>query len=194
VGLVLRTERGPSATLAATGVAVTLLEELQFTLGEGPTVDAVRTGRLVLQPDLAGSGPGRWPAFAPDALEAGIRAAFALPLLIGTVRLGCLALYRHHVGALSDGELAEALSFGDVATAVLLHVQAAGADGPVTLIEDRAEVHQATGMISVQAGVPLGQALVLLRARAFALDRPITAVAREVLAGVLAFSDEDTGG
>lgn len=185
VGLVLRTGDGPVATVAASGEQVALMEELQFTLGEGPCVTAVATRRPVLEADLARSGPPRWPAFTAGALDAGIRAVFALPLLIGTVRLGSFALYRKRAGPLSDHAFAEALSFADVATAVLLHLRAHRADGPMRLIEDRAEVHQATGVVSVRAGVPLEQALVLLRARAFATDRPVSAVARDVLSGVL---------
>jgi hypothetical protein len=139
----------------------------------------------VLQPDLAATGPARWPAFSAGALDAGLRAVFALPLLIGTVRLGSLALYREGAGSLSDPAFAEALTFADVATAVLLHLQAGLPGEPIRLVEDRAEVHQASGMVSVRAGVSLAQALLLLRARAFASDRPISAVARDVLDGVL---------
>jgi GAF domain len=193
VGLVLRTDVGPVTTVAVTGGAVALVEELQFTLGEGPGVDAVRTGRPVLQPDLAHTGPTRWPAFCAGALGAGIAAVFALPLLIGRVRLGSLDLCRDRSGGLSDAEFAEALSFADVATTVLLHLQADGADGPIALLEDRAEVHQATGVISVQASVGLGQALSLLRARAYAAERPITAVARDVLSGAVQFTGDDEG-
>ena len=60
-------------------------------------------------------------------------------------------------------------------------------------VEDHAEVHQATGMVSVQAAVPLGQAIGLLQANAFAKGRPITAVARDVLTGRMRFSNDDRG-
>ena len=49
-------------------------------------------------------------------------------------------------------------------------------------------MHQAAGMVSVQAGVSLAEALVLLRARAFAVERPVLDVARDVLARVVTFS------
>jgi len=52
-GLALMTERGPAGTLAATDGPATELEELQFTLGEGPCVDASTSGRPALHPDLA---------------------------------------------------------------------------------------------------------------------------------------------
>ena len=198
VGLVLMTHEGPAGTVAVTDGAAAKLEDLQFTLGEGPCVEASRTGRPVLQPELEATGPARWPVFAPSALDIGIQAIFAFPLRLGAIRLGVLDLYRDRSGPLSDAELAEALAFADSATMMLLHLQSLTPDedgplGAVPVVEDRAEVHQATGMVSVQAGVPLGQAIGLLQARAFATGRPIGAVARDVLAGLMQFSNDDHG-
>lgn len=198
VGIVLMSDDGPAGTIAVTDSSAATLEDLQFTLGEGPCVDASRTGRLVLQPDLVATGPMRWPGFAAGALEVGVRAVFAFPLRMGGIRLGVLDLYRDRAGALTDEELAEALSFADAATTVLLHLQsldpdAGGPLGALPVVEDRAEVHQATGMVSVQAGVPLGQALALLQARAFATGGPISALAREVLNGAVRFSNDAEG-
>ena len=51
----------------------------------------------------------------------------------------------------------------------------------------RAVVHQATGMVSVQRGVVVDDALALLRAYAFAEDRPVGDVAADVVGGVLRF-------
>lgn len=108
-----------------------------------------------------------------------------------------LDLYRDVPGVLTDHQLAEALSFADAATSILLHLQSQDLDrsdsGPVHVIEDRAEVHQATGMIAVQADVTLGQALVLLRARAFAAERPIISLAHDVLAGDVRFASDEDG-
>jgi hypothetical protein len=55
----------------------------------------------------------------------------------------------------------------------------------------RAQVHQAAGMISVQLGVSLAEALVRLRARAFAEDRLIAEVAADVVARRLRFGEHD---
>jgi hypothetical protein len=194
VGMALMTEDGPAGTVAATDGSALELEDLQFSLGEGPCVDASRSGRPALHPDLAQSGPQRWPGFTAGAAAAGLAAVFALPLRVGGIRLGVLDLYRTTTGALSDEELAHALSYADAATAVLLHLQAAavGLDPPLdslTVLDDRAEVHQATGIVSVQAAVPLQEALLLLRARAYAEQRPISSLADDVLHGVVDFSD-----
>jgi len=133
-----------------------------------------------------------------------VRAVFAFPLQVGGIRLGVLDLYRDTAGELSRPELADALSFADAATQLLLDLQArdtAPADTArgvpphlLAVLDDRAEVHQATGVVSVLAGVSLAQALALLRARAFAEDRPIGDLARDVLDGVVRFGADDEDG
>jgi hypothetical protein len=195
VGLALMTDDGPAGTVAATDSSALELEELQFSLGEGPCVDASVSGRPVLQPDLGRTARQRWPVFAAGAEDAGLAAVFAFPLRVGGIRVGVLDLYRTTAGVLSDDELADALCFADAATALLLHLQAqdAGVGLPLdslTVLDDRAEVHQATGVVSVQAVVGLQDALLLLRARAYADQRPIGKLAHDVLIGVVDFSDD----
>jgi hypothetical protein len=194
VGLAFMTDEGPAGTVAATDGTALELEELQFSLGEGPCVDASRTGRPVLQPDLTRTARSRWPAFAAGAEAAGLAAVFAFPLRVGGIRVGVLDLYRTTAGVLSDEELADALSFADASTTLLLHMQGedAGWGPPVeslTVLDDRAEVHQATGVVSVQADVSLQEALLLLRARAYAEQRSFSELAVDVLDGVVDFRD-----
>lgn len=197
-GLILMTDSGPAGTVAASDDAATTMEDLQFTLGEGPCVDSSTTGRPALHPDLASSGPARWPIFCAGALRAGICAVFAFPLRIGAIRLGVLDLYRDSPGPLTNRQLAEALSFADVATTILLHLETTPAPGSEDetglgeVIGHRAVVHQATGFVSVQAGVGLTEALALLRAAAFSSGSPIASVARDVLVGTVRF-DGDNG-
>jgi hypothetical protein len=133
--------------------------------------------------------------FAAGAEAAGLAAVFAFPLRVGGIRVGVLDLYRTTAGILSDDDLADALCFADAATAMLLHLQAqdAGLVPPLdslTVLDDRAEVHQATGIVSVHAAVSLQDALLLLRARAYAEQRPIGTLAHDVVNGVVDFSDD----
>lgn len=201
VGLTLMSEGDAPAGLVAAsdGVAV-VLEELQFTLGEGPCVQASRSGRPVLVPDLpraatsSGAGPVEWPLFAAAALESGVGAVFAFPLRIGAIRVGVLDLYREAAGELTAPDVAEALAYARAATTVLLHVQSEAApQGPrdrgepwtIPVLDDRTVVHQATGMVSVTAGVGMAEALLLLRARSYSEGRSINDVASDVVDGVL---------
>ena len=123
----------------------------------------------------------------------GSRAVFALPLQVGAIRVGVLDLYRDTAGALSPEELSEALTFADAAThapagpAGRGHRRGGVLARALAVLDDRAEVHQATGVVSVRAGVGLAEALVLLRARAYAEERPIGDLARDVLDGVVEF-------
>lgn len=201
VGLALMTARGPEELVAATDDKATVIEELQFSLGEGPCVDASSLGRPVLRPRLRDTAPSHWPShwpgLGPAALDRGIEAIFAFPLHVGAIPLGVLDLYRDNPGTLNRADLAEALSFADVATRILLHLQDqmppdGGLHPDLILADhDHTEVHQATGMIAVQAAVGLAEALLLLRASAYSTERAILAVAYHVVRGTLRFPPEN---
>lgn len=185
----------------ATDTISSRLEELQFTLGEGPCVEAFTTGGLVLAPDLrAVASRSAWPGFAGEALEAGAGAVFAFPLQVGAIRLGALDLYRVGSGSLDTEQLADAVGFAELVLGVLLDTQGeseggppdgAGGSGAGAGSAGRVEVHQATGMVSVQMGVSLTVALVRLRAYAYVHSQAVHEVAGDVLARRLRFVPED---
>ena len=189
VGLIL-TGHDPG-TIAASDDAASLVMDLEFISGEGPTIDAHRSGQSVLEPELATAT--RWPAFAPEAMAAGAAAMFALPLRIGAARFGALTFYRDRPGPLGERLLADAVAMGDVASEITLRLQARVPPGSLHEVLDqlatkRTVVYQATGMILVQLGVDLEEALAALRARAYASGRPVGEVAADVVAGTLRFS------
>ncbi len=186
-GVMLMSGDIPSGSLCTTNDVSHLIEELQYTLGEGPCVDAYRQDSVVAEPDLADPVTRRWFAFTPPALEAGVRAVFGFPLRVGTVRLGALNLYRDWPGSLSDDQHADALVVADVAARWVLEAQAgAPADAMAKGLEIGADfhfvVHNAAGMVSVQQGVSITEALIRLRAYAFSNDRPLAEVAEDVVA------------
>jgi len=197
VGLALITADGHQGVVTATDGAAQTMEDLQFTLGEGPCLDASSDGSPVLQPDVARTAPSRWPGYGPAVLEAGIAAVFAFPLQVGAIRLGVLDLYRDTPGNLDDRELSEALAFADAATAILLHLQEqtdAGDDVHPQLADPlgtHTEIHQATGIIAVQAAVGLAEALLLLRGHAYAAESTSLDIARDVVGRRLHFYPED---
>ncbi|MEV0457101.1 GAF and ANTAR domain-containing protein [Catellatospora methionotrophica] len=174
------------------------LEEWQLTYGQGPCVDAFTRGGPVIAPDLRSSESlTRWPVFSPAALNSGARAVFALPLQIGAIRLGVLDLYRARPGAMSSYELADALAFAD-ATAMMVIDDAAGLqpdtaelawqrDDPTA---HQVQVHQATGMIIAQLGASAEIAFARLRAYAYAHDRRLGDVARDVVERRLRFEPD----
>jgi hypothetical protein len=171
--------------LAASDALIASVDDLQFQLGEGPCLEADRTGGPVLAPDL-GAALGRWPAFSVAAVAQGVSAVFAFPLQIGSIRHGVLSLYRTIPGALSSRDEVDAITVARIATHVLLDLNAATVPGdlPSRLDEvgdHRAHVHQATGMIAAQLETDVGNALSRLRAHAWAHSRSIDDVAAEVV-------------
>jgi len=191
-GIMLMSGDVPQGSVCSTDRVSTVLEQLQFTLGDGPCLEAYNHDRPVLVPDLAHPSAGRWLAFTGPAMEAGARAVFGFPLRIGAARLGALSLYRQWPGQLTDDQHADALVMADVAAEAILLLQADAAPGGLSAeLEAGSDfhyvVHQATGMVAVQLEVTVGQALVRLRAHAFGNERPLTTVAQEVVARTLRF-------
>jgi len=179
--------------MSVTDAVSELLAELQLTLGEGPSPDAAADGGPVLISDLDQTETDRrWPMFAPAARQAGAGAIFTFPLRIGAIRAGVMGLYRDRPGPLSDMHLGDALIFADVAA--LLLISADHADGgrvnagagpggqPAELAGHRAEIDQATGMLTEQLGVGVMEAFIRLRAYAYAHDRPLADLARDIVA------------
>lgn len=195
----LHTEAGGLGVAAASGPLARTVDTLQATLGEGPTIDASAAGHPVLVPDLATVPAGRWPAFGPAAQTRGVAALFAFPLRVGAARLGTLSLHRCTPGALDGRQTALALAFSALAVEALLDAQAGHADAgtgtgegsPDDLLDGQYVVYQAQGMTMVDLGVSLADALVRLRARAFADGRPLHEVARDVVDGRLRLEPDE---
>lgn len=180
--------------LAVAGRLSGQVEDLQFALGEGPCVEAFDHGVPALEPDLAAGGLARWPGFARAALALGVRAAFAVPLQVGAARIGALDLARDTPGPLADVELAEVLTLADVTTSAVLFLQAGAPNGALGAAlrqagSERIAVHQATGMVSAQLGIPVADALARLRAFAIAAERSLDGVAADIVARRLRFEE-----
>ena len=195
------TDAGGLALTASSGSVAPSLAALEFTLGEGPGVDAVDTRRPVLVPDLANLPATRWPAFAPAAGALGVRAVFAFPLGIGAALLGALNVHRRGPVALDPRATGLALGFAHLAVETLLDGGtgdatdggAAADDPPDDILDGHYVVYQAQGMTMVDLGVPLAEALVRLRAKAFADGRSLHDVARDVVDGRMRLEPDDVG-
>jgi len=193
-GIMLMTGDTQQGSVCSSNAVSALIEELQYTLGEGPCVDAHMQDRPVLESDLADPAVTRWFAFTPPAVAAGARAVFGFPLQFGGVRLGALNLYRDRPGPMSDDQYANALVLAGVAAQAVLAMQAHASPGALsTELEEGANfrfvVHQASGMVAAQLGVSVGEALARLRAYAFGNELLLTDVAEAIVARKLRIDD-----
>jgi GAF domain-containing protein len=195
-GIMLLSGDLPQGSVCTTNDVSSLIEELQYTLGEGPCIDAHRQHSPVAEPDLAHPATIRWAEFARSAVDAGARAVFGFPITVGDIHVGALNLYRDRPGPLTADQHADALVVADVAGRAIITMQAdavPGALGPE--LESggnfRFVVHQAAGMVAVQLGIPVDDALLRLRGHAFSTGRPVSDVAHDVVARSLRFDSLD---
>ncbi len=189
-----------TGTFGSSGALSRRLDELQFTFGEGPCLDAVRDGRPALVPDLTLTTETPWPVFAGAVMAVGVRAVFALPVVLAGAPIGALDLFRHTPGPLGGENLAGGLFAARLATLPLLDLaggdlegEAAGDSGEGTrefASLERVEVYQATGMIMAQCDVDPAEALVRLRAYAFAHDLTASEAAWRVVQRQVALDDD----
>jgi hypothetical protein len=200
-------DRGPDFVMCVTDPVGEQLTELQLTLGEGPCHDVLASGAPVLAADLGDEDSGRrWPGFAAAAGRLGAGAVFAFPLSVGAIRAGVMGLYRGSPGSLPGPRLGDALILADTATLLLLDglqhdgngaVQAAGGlpvNGQAPdLALHRAEIDQATGMLTLQLGVGIAEAFSRLRAYAYVSDRRLADVAGDIV-GRRLWLHRDPGG
>ncbi len=194
--IMLMGNAGPLASICATDPVSELLEKLQHDLGEGPAIDAHNQGEVVSEPDLVAPATGRWMAFKGPAVAAGVNAVFALPLRVGAARLGAMTLYNTKSGDLNDDQHANAIVMADVASQLVLLLQA---NAPPDTIEEELVagadfhhlVHQAAGMVAAQLDAPIDEALIRLRAHAFGNQRALTDVASDVVNRVLRLGPDD---
>ncbi len=180
-----------SGTLGSTGEPARMYDELQFTLGEGPCLEAVTRRIPILAVDLADSGEARWPAYRPAMLAHQIRSVYAIPIVVAGEFVGALDLFRAQAGPLPEEQLIDAIAAAELAAIPVLDLldadlQAAVVDPTSNAWAElnalsRTEVSQATGMLVAQLGLEPAEALVRLRAHAYATGRSATDVARDIL-------------
>lgn len=188
-------------TFGSSSEAGRRLDEYQFTFGEGPCLDAAASRKAVLVPDLASPHEQRWPIFTEAVVGDGIRGVFAIPIMVASVCVGALDLFRGGAGPLSDEHLAGALVAAELAALPLLDLLSQARDGAEQLDArlvsqgedawgmladmDRIEVYQATGILISQLDVDATEALIRLRARAISSGQTASQVACAIIEGRL---------
>jgi hypothetical protein len=171
-------------TLSATDSRIARVDELQLDLREGPCWDALALGRPVLEPDLANSPRTVWPAFSEAIQAQRIAALFAFPMIVGPFRIGAIDLYEETPGDLNADAVARTVQLAAVTGKQVLRraIQRARPDtddlfGP----HSRRVIHQATGFVIAQLGVPVDEAELLIQASAFAENKSMRDIAEEIV-------------
>lgn len=192
--ILLRCSRTQFTSVCESNSVANKLLDLELTCGEGPAREACVSPRLIEEPELA-TRVARWFMYGPQAVKAGARAVFSFPILNGVVPYGALNLYRDCPGPLSPTQTSDGYLLAAIVGESVLALQAGSTLDTFGESLQREfsldfAVHQATGMIAVQASMNVADAFVVLKFHAFATDSTIVDLAHDVVARHVYFDKE----
>jgi GAF domain-containing protein len=183
-GLLISDPAGTLRLVASSSEAVRLVELFQLQTDEGPCLDCYRSGQPVNAPDLADSD--RWPRFTALAAERGFRSVHAVPMRLRGNTIGALNLFAATPGALPPADLRVAQALADAATITILQERDEAAQQAVIprlqlVLNRRAIIEQAKGVLAEVGTLEMGEAFTRLRDHAHATDQPLTGLARRLV-------------
>ncbi|RCH59637.1 ANTAR domain-containing protein [Streptomyces sp. SDr-06] len=167
------------------------LEEDQLELGEGPCLDAARTGEPLAPVLLRTARPSTWlwPRFTHRALRAGITSVAAVPLRTPAYPLGAVNLMSS--GRLPTREdLCLAQVLADAAGSCLHHRQTPRTKNEIIgqlerALQSRIVIEQAKGVLASRLAIGVEEAFTRLRSHARSQRRKLTDIATEVARGAI---------
>jgi hypothetical protein len=180
--IVLLAGDGSTADFVSTDRLAEAVQDLEFVHDEGPLHAACAAGRAwtLTEQEIRAT----WPGYGQELADLGVHTVVVAPLRAGSAVLGAVGLF--DPPSTMTGATLEGLASG--VTPVLLEQGSEPAPGGVLALAGMKQIHQAAGVVAVEAGCDVGSALALIRARAFVCDEPAAAIARQVLAGDLHLS------
>ncbi|MBV1939032.1 GAF and ANTAR domain-containing protein [Streptomyces sp. BV286] len=188
--LSLLTDTPSRQMLAASDDTALLLEEIQFTVCEGPCVSAAATGEPVLVDDLR-YALSPWPLFGASMREKlpQVTSVYAFPLYFGDYVLGSIDLLGLRSHTLDRSILAQASHAADAVAAALLpnrDLLITGREAPAWEPEEVVRAHwfdvrRAVGLVVSRRGLSPENALAVMRAKAFRTGRTLADITADIL-------------
>jgi GAF domain-containing protein len=189
-GLLLADGRGALRLVAASTEQARVVELFQLQNDEGPCVDCFRSGQPVIIGDIrAGNVAARWPRFGPAALQMGFAGVHAIPMRLRDQVIGTLNLFRSAPDGLDQPVARAARALVDVATIGILQERAVRQQELVAAqlqaaLHSRVMIEQAKGVLAERQQVTPDEAFHILRRYARDHNRPLTALAGDVIHGI----------
>jgi GAF domain-containing protein len=115
-GITVRRDGRPYSAATSNNLAAQI-DELQYSVDQGPCLDAMRSGTVIQVDDL--SRDNRWDHYRPHALAHGVLSSLSLPLIVDGESLGALNLYSSTPAALAGPHREHAEEFATKCAAAL---------------------------------------------------------------------------
>jgi transcriptional regulator with GAF, ATPase, and Fis domain len=189
-GLTLSDGGGRPTTAVFTDELVNVIDQAQYESGDGPCLQAFRTGGVFRVDDTAAEQ--RWPAFAQSAFAHGVHSSLSVPVVVADQPIGALNIYGRRPGQfVDDGIERTGMVFaGQVAIAARYWDVAGRAEGLSRALESRAVIEQAKGVIMATTGCGPDEAFRILREQSQSENRKIRDLAAELVERQLRRSGE----
>lgn len=164
---------------------VTVIDDIQYGIGEGPCITAAQTGLTMRSGSL--SADPRWPRFGPRAGRLGVHSSLSLPLLIQGKVVGVMNVYAHPKDAFDDhaahiGQLFAVPAAIAVQNAQILAQTQRLAANLQKALTNRAVIDQAIGILISRSGSTQEEALDRLRTLSQTEHLKMSAVATSIVA------------
>ena len=189
-GLMLAGPDGELKVMASSSEAMRVLVLFELQAEEGPCLDCYRSGKPVMQTDLA-MRTSPWPRFAAETLAAGFRSVHALPMRLRGTVIGALNLFHVEAAEMRRADVEGAQALADVATIAILQHRASLEAQVLNqqlhhALNSRIVIEQAKGMVAQRAGLNMELAFSALRTYARNHNLRLVDVAGSVIDGTLA--------
>jgi GAF domain-containing protein len=188
-GLLLADAAGALRVMASSSERSEALELLQSQNEEGPCIECYHQRKPVLSENLAADW-GRWPTFAPAAIQRGFRSVQAIPMRVRGTTVGAMNLFRSEPGRIGEADLSLGQGMADMAAIGLLQARTVRESRGVIAelqgaLNSRVVIEQAKGMLAESAGISVDAAFARLRVYARDHNRRLSDVAHDLIEGRL---------
>lgn len=175
-------------TAAYTGDLALRLDQHQYEVGYGPSLDAAQAGATRHVSDM--TTEDRWPMFSRHAMEHGVFSSLSVALPISQTAPGGLNLYGISPGAFDEHSISVAQAFASYASVTVANAHAyANSQAVAKQMQDamasRAVIEQAKGILMAQTGFDAEEAFGLLSMRSQNSNRKVRDIAQGIVDGAV---------
>lgn len=159
-------EADRSNTIVASAEFVSEIDDIQYSLGQGPCITAAATGQTVSSGSLGGDA--RWTHFGARVARLGVHSVLSLPLIAPDGVVGAMNIYAHPKNAFDERAARVGEWFSIPAAIAVQNAQVLAQTKRLaaqlqTALTHRAVVDRAIGILMSRSGVTEAEALTRLR-------------------------------
>jgi GAF domain-containing protein len=177
-------EENRSDTIVSTADFVAQIDDIQYSLGQGPCLSAVADRKIVLSGSLGGDR--RWPQFGSRVARLGVHSVVSLPLITEEAVVGAMNVYAHDKNAFTADAGRLGVIFAVPAAIAVQNAQVLAqtkrlASQLQAALSSRGVIERALGIMMSRSGGTEAEALDRLRALSQHQHEKLPVVAQSIV-------------